>query len=72
MSHRGLGDLEKATTFMDEALRLNPSSITHLNNYGVILAENGKIEEAKAKWEKVLELEPDNTVAKQNLSALRR
>ena len=72
MSYRGVGDLEKAVTFMAEALDIRPQDIVHLNNYGVILAEHGMIDKAKAQWEKVLRLEPGNLVAKQNLSAFSR
>jgi tetratricopeptide (TPR) repeat protein len=70
MSMRGLGDLEKAATYIARALEIAPQSTVHLNNYGVILAESGKIEDAKAQWKKVLVLEPDNAAARRNLSAL--
>ena len=71
MSFRGLGDLEKAARYIVRATEMAPRNTVHLNNYGVILAESGRIEEAKAQWEKVLVLEPANTVARQNLSAVR-
>jgi superkiller protein 3 len=70
MSFRGLGQLDKATVYIGKAVELQPGNSVHLNNYGVILAESGRIEEAKAQWRKVLRLEPDNEVAKQNLSAI--
>ncbi|MFQ5512243.1 MAG: tetratricopeptide repeat protein [Candidatus Krumholzibacteriia bacterium] len=70
MSFRALGELEKATTYIARALAIEPGNTIHLNNYGVILAENGKITEAKAQWKKVLVLDPDNTTARRNLSAL--
>ena len=72
MSYRGLGDLDKAEHYIALALAVAPESTIHLNNYGVILAENGKIEEAKVQWQKVLTLEPENSVAKQNLSAVNK
>ncbi|MEE9269005.1 MAG: tetratricopeptide repeat protein [Candidatus Krumholzibacteria bacterium] len=70
MSLRALGELEKAATYIARALEIAPQSTVHLNNYGVILAESGKIEQAKAQWKKVLGLEPDNPTARRNLSAL--
>jgi len=70
MSFRGTGDLEKAALYSAKSVELQPDNPAYLNNYGVILAESGRIEEAKAQWRKVLSLEPDNAVAKQNLSAV--
>ncbi|NIM19217.1 MAG: tetratricopeptide repeat protein [Candidatus Latescibacteria bacterium] len=69
MSYRGLGDLEKANLFIEKALDINSESVEHLNNYGVILAERGMIDRARIQWQKVLEIEPDNETARQNLSA---
>ena len=54
------------------AAELAPANVSHLNNYGVILAENGMLAEAKAQWRKVLEIDPDNATARGNLSALER
>jgi superkiller protein 3 len=70
MSYRGVGQLDKAVVYIGKAVELEPDSIVHLNNYGVILAESGRMEDAKEQWRKVLLLEPDNAVAKQNLSAV--
>lgn len=41
-----------------------------LNDYGVARAAIGHIPEAKLAFERVLELEPDNRMAKENLSAV--
>jgi hypothetical protein len=46
--------------------------VVHLNNYGVILAESGKITDARAQWERVLSIDPGNTTALENLSAFDR
>jgi superkiller protein 3 len=70
MSFRGIGQLDKAVVYIGKAVELEPENTVHLNNYGVILAESGRIEDAKEQWSKVLLLEPDNAVAKQNLSAI--
>ncbi|MCZ6766389.1 MAG: tetratricopeptide repeat protein [bacterium] len=69
MSYRGLGDLSRAGNTMQRAIELAPRNVIHLINYGVMLAENGNIEAAKAQWERALELEPENALARQNLSA---
>jgi tetratricopeptide (TPR) repeat protein len=70
MSYRGLKRLREAVACGAKAVELAPANVGHLNNYGVILAESGRIDEARAQWRKVLRLEPGNTVAKQNLSAV--
>lgn len=72
MSYRGVDNLGKAAENMDAALAIARDNVVHLINYGVILAEDGKIAEARVQWEKVLRLDPDNAVAKQNLSATQR
>jgi Tfp pilus assembly protein PilF len=72
MSYRGLGQLEPGLRFARQAVELAPDSAAYLINYGVILAESGRIEDAKAQWVKALDLEPDNAVARQNLSAFER
>lgn len=72
MSYRGLGRSSKALAYIKRAVELAPRDPIHLNNYGVILAENGRIEDARLQWRKVLDIEPDNAVARQNLSAFDR
>lgn len=69
MAYRGLGDPEKSLIYIEKAVALAPASTAHLINYGVILAENGKIEQAVAQWERVLEIDPANETARRNLAA---
>ena len=69
MSYRGKGDLEKALRYIEKSVELRPGNIVHLINYGVLLAESGMVEQGKAQWRKVLELDPENEVAKGNLAA---
>jgi Flp pilus assembly protein TadD len=72
MSYRGRGELQKAREAIERALSLEPRNVSFLNNYGVILAANGMIADAKAQWRKVLEIDGENEAAKRNLSALER
>jgi len=72
MSYRGRGELQKAREAIERAVSLEPRNVSFLNNYGVILAANGMIADAKAQWRKVLEIDGENEVAKQNLSAVER
>lgn len=72
MAQRGIGDLGPAAANIRKALEMQPDSVVHLINYGVILAESGKIADARSQWERVLELDPGNAVAEQNLSAFDR
>jgi len=69
MSFRGLKRLDRAEVYMRKALDLSPDNVAHLINYGVVLAEDGKIAEAKVQWETALRLDPENSAAKRNLSA---
>jgi tetratricopeptide (TPR) repeat protein len=70
MSHRGLGHKSQALSYIERAVELDPDNVTHLNNYGVILAENGSIDRAKAQWRRVLEIDADNVTAVKNLSVI--
>jgi Flp pilus assembly protein TadD len=72
MSYRGEKDLGRAASYLRRALELKPDSVVYLIDYGVILAEDGKIPEAKAQWEKALRIDPENATARQNLSAYER
>lgn len=72
MSFRGLKKLDRAAVYMRKALDLYPDSVSHLINYGVVLAEDGKIAEARAQWVEALRLDPENATAKGNLSAHQR
>jgi tetratricopeptide (TPR) repeat protein len=72
MSFRGLKQTGRAAAFMQKAVELSPGSVAHRINYGVILAEDGKIAEARAQWVEALRLDPENATAKGNLSAYER
>jgi tetratricopeptide (TPR) repeat protein len=68
MGYRSAGNLERAAWYMRKALDSDPDNVVYLNNYGVILAEDDKIAEAKAQWRKALRIDPKNATAKLNLS----
>jgi tetratricopeptide (TPR) repeat protein len=72
MCWRGKGRREKAVEYLKRAVALAPDDTTHLNNYGVALAEGGMLPEARKQWRRVLEIEPHNATAKANLSAFGR
>lgn len=72
MSFRGLKQTARAAASMRKAVELNPGSVGHRINYGVILAEDGRIAEARAQWVEALRLDPENATAKGNLSAYER
>jgi len=72
LAWRGRGDLAQARPLLERAVVLDPDEPAHLNNYGVVLAESGMLEEARAQWKRVLELDPGNTTARSNLSAYQR
>ncbi|HET6463209.1 MAG TPA: tetratricopeptide repeat protein, partial [Candidatus Krumholzibacteria bacterium] len=72
MCWRGKGDKKKARDYLKRAVALSPRDVSHLNNYGVVLAEGGMLPEAREQWKRVLEIDPQNTTAKANLSAFGR
>ncbi len=72
MSYRNAGNLKRAASYMQKALEFDPDNVVYLNNYGVILAEDGKIAEAKLQWEKVLRVDPNDATAKLNLSTYQK
>jgi tetratricopeptide (TPR) repeat protein len=72
MSFRGLKESGGAAAWMRKAVDLAPENVAHRINYGVILAEDGKIAEARAQWVEALRLDPENATAKGNLSAYGR
>jgi tetratricopeptide (TPR) repeat protein len=72
MCWRGRGDKKKAQDYLRRAVALSPENVSHLNNYGVVLAEGGMLPDARKQWQKVLEIEPQNATAKANLSAFGR
>jgi len=72
MCWRGKGDHKKAIDYLKRAVTLSPRDVSHLNNYGVVLADGGMLPDARAQWKRVLEIDPQNTTAKANLSAFGR
>jgi len=72
MCWRGKGNKKKAIDYLKRSVALAPDDVSHLNNYGVVLAEGGMLQDARAQWKKVLEIEPQNATAKANLSAFGR
>ncbi len=70
MCHRGLENRPLALIYIEKAVALEPDNPSFLNNYGVILAENGRIGEAVTQWKRVLEIDVNNATARKNLSVI--
>jgi len=68
LAYRGRGDLTTALRLIERAATIDPTNASHLNNYGVILAENGMLARAREQWRKVLEIDAENATARRNLS----
>ena len=65
------GKIEEAQAQFSETVRIRPDfARAHLND-GVALAKLGKLEEALKEFQITLQLNPTNTVAQQNLEAVR-
>ncbi len=69
MALRGAGRGREALPLLREAAAKAPRDVAILNNLGVVQAENGDVPAALATWRRVLEIEPGNTTARDNLKA---
>jgi tetratricopeptide (TPR) repeat protein len=67
-AYRATGDASRALSAIRRAVELDPENLVYLNNYGVVLAENGMLTEARSQWRKVLQIDGDNATARENLS----
>lgn len=63
-----MGDTAKFKEIMQEIVKKNPNDVDSYYNIGVISAENGDLDEARAAYSKALELDPGYTNAGINLS----
>jgi len=69
MALRGAGRTPEAVPLLAEAAAKAPRDVGVLNNYGVVLAETGDVPHALETWRRVLEIDPGNRVARENLLA---
>ncbi len=69
MALRGLGRGRDAREVLALAAERAPRDTNILNNYGVVLAENGDVPAALEVWKRVLGLEPRNETARANILA---
>ena len=54
------GEYDKAISYYDQILEVEPNHIPTLNNKGTALAQLDKLEEALLYFDKVLEIDPNN------------
>jgi tetratricopeptide (TPR) repeat protein len=62
------GDFEQAEVDLETALALNPDNPYALLNLGVVYQENGRLDKAREKYEKLIALKP-NAIAEESNSA---
>ena len=62
-----LGRTTEAARRVDELLRFSPDDVEALNLRGVIFAQEGRIDRARAAWRRALERAPDYEPARRNL-----
>lgn len=63
---------EDAIQVLTQAVKLAPGKVEILNNLGNAYYNDGKYKEAGLQWAKVLELEPLNKTAKDNIKTLQQ
>ena len=61
------GSKIKATAYYQKTLAINPSNSKARTDFGALLGNQGKFNEAETQFRMALELDPDNQVAKKNL-----
>jgi tetratricopeptide (TPR) repeat protein len=61
------GSKIKATAYYQKTLSINPSNSKARTDFGALLGNQGKFNEAETQFRMALELDPDNQVAKKNL-----
>lgn len=64
------GKLREALYHYGEAVALDPSSVKALNNLGHTYLRIGMVDAAKDAWQRVLEIDPDFEMARDNLKKL--
>ncbi|RLC00185.1 MAG: methyltransferase, partial [Deltaproteobacteria bacterium] len=64
------GDLFEAAGFFNAVLASEPDHIKALNNLAVIYYEMDMSDKAKSILEKILAIDPDNDIARENLANL--
>ncbi len=60
----------EAIRHYDQAIRLNPEYVDAHNGLALIYAQSGRLDKAKENWEKVLRIDPQNKIARENLERL--
>lgn len=65
-----IGDWDTAITLNRELLKENPNDIEALNRLAFAYTVTGKVKDAKNTYQKVLELDSQNTIALKNLKRL--
>ncbi|MDA7529387.1 ASPIC/UnbV domain-containing protein, partial [bacterium] len=61
------GSKIKATAYYQKTLSINPSNSKARTDFGALLGNQGKFNEAETQFRMALELDPDDQVAKKNL-----
>ena len=60
MAYYQAGDVDRALSLMERAVRQSPNNVNYLYEYGILLIEGNRAEEVLAIGEKIIELAPDD------------
>ncbi len=70
VAHKELGDMDKARTAFEKALKINPNNPYALNQLAILNREDGKFDEAEQLYMRALSAYPDYKNAHLNLAIL--
>jgi choline-sulfatase len=64
------GNSERAVTYLEQALEIEPTNMAAIYNLGVILDHMGHTEKAETTYRKALQLDPSHALSHNNLGSL--
>jgi Flp pilus assembly protein TadD len=64
-----LGDFKAARKELEQALHYDPENVKIISNFGVLAAKTGNRSEAASYFRTVLELDPNDVIAKRFLGS---
>jgi tetratricopeptide (TPR) repeat protein len=68
--YKQLGDMDRATRYLEATVDADPGNVRYLYNLGTILSQQQRLKEAAEIYERVIERDPDYLEARNNLGVI--